>query len=347
MFVDSDPIPSISGPPLAHPPILRTLFTAADVPTPSPKPLKRKKKVLRNRSPSDSPESDSNEFRAQTQQYRRLNHSGAKACSSWAHQKALNVSAESSEFKPNDKRLAKFQAKVIQDDPNAEFDLNDLRRVRCSCCAAWITMRTLYEVRRWKEHRNSPKCQSQQQQGFVNKSIRNFFTSPAAKALMDIRKYPCPGLTRECNPRISRYLKRSLAAGGGAPSRSNITHVLFGVDAVFTLLPDASKKAVLRQEELLFQWRNSRTVGAVFATKCHQETTQPQGDSQLLPCAECRDLLKLHTFQVVLNRPIPADANMKYTPINCRDPDVSNIYLKVKGVRDLVETVCSNSPKSS
>jgi len=103
----------------------------------------------------------------------------------------------------------------------------------------------MYEVRRWTEHRNSPRCQSRQQQGLVIKSIRNFFSSPAGTALSNIRKYPCPGLTREDNPRVSRYLKRSLATGGGAPSRTNIAEVLFGVDAVYSYLSGADKKVVL------------------------------------------------------------------------------------------------------
>jgi hypothetical protein len=66
-------------------------------------------------------------------------------------------------------------------------------------------------------------------------------------------------------------------------------------------------------------------------------------DGQLLSCAECRDLLNLHTFQVALNKRLPANANLKYTPNDRRDPEVGNIYLKVKGVRDLVETVCAIS----
>jgi len=340
MFVDSDPLLSTSGPPLAFPPHPHSPSTPDDtIPAPLLKPLKRKKVLARNRSLSDSTDSDSNEFRAQAQRYRRLNHSGAKANSSWAHHKALKFDAQAPEFKHNDARLANFQAKITRDDPHAEFDQNDLRRVRCSACAAWIIMRALYEVRRWKEHRNSSKCQSQQQLGLVNKSIRNFFSSPAATALSDICKRPCPGLERERNPRISRYLRRSMAGGGGAPSRTNIAEVLFGVGAVYALLPEADKKMVLWREDGLFQWRNSRAVGAVFSTKCHKEVAGRQEDGQL-PCPECRDLLRLHTFQMALNRPVPADANMKYTPINRRDPEIGNIYLKVKGVRDLVETVC-------
>ncbi|KIM80990.1 hypothetical protein PILCRDRAFT_72442, partial [Piloderma croceum F 1598] len=139
-------------------------------------------------------------------------------------------------------------------------------------------------------------------------------------------------------------LKRSLAAGSGAPSRTNIAEVLFGVDAVYALLPDAQKKMVVRQEELLFQWKNSRAVGAVFSSKCQKETLGHQDDNQLLPCTECRDLLKLHTFQVALNRPIPDDANMKFMPISHQDLDVGDIYFKVKGIRDLVEMNDGNSP---
>jgi hypothetical protein len=132
-----------------------------------------------------------------------------------------------------------------------------------------------------------------------------------------------------------------MAVGGGAPSRTNIARVLFGVDAAYGLLSDTDKKMVLCQEESLFQWKNSRAVGAVFSTKCSKDVAGRQGDGELLLCVQCHDLLKLHTFQVALNKRMPADANMKYTPNNHRDPEVGDIYLKVKGVRDLVETVCA------
>jgi hypothetical protein len=339
MFVDFDPLPSVPGSQPSSPSLPHHL---TELRNQSSKLSKRPKKVLWNHSPSESVESDSNEFHAQTQQYRRLNHSGAKAHSSWAHQKALKVDVQAPEFKHNDIHLTIFQTKATGDNPHAEFDPHDLRRVRCLACATWVIMRALYEVRRWKEHRNSPRCQSQQQHGLVNKSIQNFFSSsPTVAALSNICNYPCPGLERERNPRISSYLKRSMAVSGGAPSRTNIAHVLFGVDAAYGLLSDTDKKMVLRQEESLFQWKNSRAVGAVFSTKCSNDVAGRQGDGELLPCVQCHDLLKLHTFQVALNKCMPADANMKYTPNNRRDPEVGDIYLKVKGILDLVETVCA------
>ena len=296
----------------------------------------------RSRSNSEDSDSDSNEYRVNAIRRRRLNRSGPKANSSWAHHKALKVDAQSAGFIPNDTRLAHFRKKITKDDAHAEFDAKDLRRVRCSACTIWIVMRNLYDVHRWKDHRSSSRCQVQQQRHLVTKSICSFFSSQTVAALsrLSTPSAPCPGLSRENYAKISKYLRRTTTAGGGAPSRTNITKVLFGMDAVYAFLPDTDKQMVLRREELLFKWRNNRAVGAVFSTRCHEEVVLQSVDGRPHPCTECQDLFTLRTFKVNLNRPMPSDNNMKYTPINRRDPDIGEIYLRVKGVRDLVETVC-------
>lgn len=238
----------------------------------------------------------------------------------------------------NASRLGGFRNKILTMDSHAEFHDNDLRKIRCSSCTSWVTMRLLYDIRRFSEHRNSPRCQVAQQEGLVNKSIRHFFSIQAVtQKIPSLSTLPCPGLSRK-NPKIARYLRRSMGTGGGAPSRTSITKVLFGNDVAYTFLSDVHKKMVIRREETLFQWRNNRNIGAVFSTKCNQDVLTAPSKAPL-PCSACRDLLRLHTFQVVLLRPTPPDSMMKFTPANRRDPELGDIYLKVKGVHDLVESV--------
>lgn len=293
-------------------------------------------------SSTESDDSDSNEARAHAAKTRRLNQSGAKA-KSWVYQKKLKMTSADRDFTPSDTRLGNFRSKVLRDDSHAEFDSRNLSRVRCSACASWLVMRTLYDILRWKEHRESPRCQAKQQQRMISRSIRTFFTPRVTAAIAALTsptyEAPCPGLARSKHKKICSYLRRTLAAGGGAPSRTKITQSLFGTNAVYGHLSESQKKMVLRREDFQFQWRNNRTLGAVFSSVCEGVVAVLRTDGEPHPCDNCQSLHHLHKFQVAIGRPIPSEENMKFVPADRRDPDISAIYLKIKGVRDLVETV--------
>jgi hypothetical protein len=190
-------------------------------------------------------------------------------------------------------------------------------------------MRSLYDVRRWKEDRCSTRCQSRQQHGLVTKSIRHFFSPQTVTALSKLAvsrspSIPCPGLSRDDYAKVSNYLRRTTAARGGAPSRSNITKVLFGTDAVYASLPDADKRMVLRREDLLFKWRNNRVVGSVSSAVPPGGCTSERRWSGLSMHRMSR-VIQTARVQGNPQSPNAFDDNMKYTPINC-DPDIGNIY---------------------
>ena len=66
---------------------------------------------------------------------------------------------------------------------------------------------------------------------------------------------------------------------------------------------------------------------------------ETRGEKEPVPCTNCVALRTLHTFQVALNRPMPAEENMKFVPVGNRCPELGAIFLKYKGVRQLVEEV--------
>lgn len=301
---------------------------------------------IRSPSASSSEGSDSNEYRASRsrQRYR----ASAKPNPSWAYQKDLKARAKSSAFQPNDLRLNQFRFKITSEDAYAEFDDQDIRRVRCSSCAAWVMMRQLYDIRRWKDHRRSAKCQVRQQHGLVNKSIRGFFTKEVVNALADVspactspisNKVHCPGLRREAYVKVARFIKRTLAPGGGAPSRPEIAKLIFGPNVVYSQLSNDDKKQILRRENHLYQWRIVRSAGSVYSTKCLEMVPAKSSGQCPRPCTKCLDLFALKSFKVALQRKEAPEDRMKYTPFSWRDSAVSDIYLKVKGVRELVENV--------
>jgi hypothetical protein len=95
-------------------------------------------------------------------QYHKVSESGKSA--SWKHHQEMRDRArQDPSFVPSDTKLTTFQSAVRTNDPHAEFDPNNILRVRCSACPQWVTMRTIYDLLRWKEHRRTEKCKSKQE----------------------------------------------------------------------------------------------------------------------------------------------------------------------------------------
>ncbi|KAI0054490.1 hypothetical protein BV25DRAFT_1922630 [Artomyces pyxidatus] len=312
----------------------------------------------KHRSPSLSSDDELSDSQEAQRVWRRgrPEQAGGKPGSSWKRQKGLKTAALSADFKPSATRLDQFKEKVLTDDPKAMFRGPGDREVRCSACTQWIIMRTLYDLRRWKEHRNSKRCAARRATGLSTKPLSSYFsqkppaspsTGHSVRPEPEVKLLICPGLTRESDTRIDVYLGRSSALGGGAPSRLKIALELFNLDETKTAWSDLSpqhQKMVLRREEMLFKWRNRRAVNAIFSSNCQGEASSCSSTGEPQPCTECRNLLKLHTFQVILNRKMPSEKNMKYVPKRYRCPELGGIYLKYEGVRELVEADDGQSP---
>ncbi|KAJ7778679.1 hypothetical protein DFH07DRAFT_950687 [Mycena maculata] len=276
---------------------------------------------------SDGEDSDSNESRTRR---RRLPKTEPKSCSSWARQKKLNADAKNPNFVARTSPLGSFHAKVLEDDPKAEFDDTDVRLVCCSHCTTWVTMRTLYEIRRWTEHRATTKCSKSRKIGLSTQSLFSlgFKKLPTSGALQPlppppkIRILPCPGLARESNEEVARYMTHTSAAGGGAPSRARIAKDLFSLDKVkWQDLSASDQRMVIRREVTLQKWKVGRSVGAIFASDCCRDVSVPDG-----------------------RHSSPNESKMKYVPVAHRDAELAKIYLKYHGVRQLVEQDDGRSP---
>jgi hypothetical protein len=290
---------------------------------------------------SDGEDSDSNESRLTRRRLRP--NTEPKAGTSWARQKQLITESKDKDFSPKSSRLGSFRAKVLKDDSKAEFDDNNVRRVRCSHCATWVVMRALYDVRRWTEHRATGKCIKSRETGLVTKSLGSLgfvkVSAQPAPPAPKSRLLPCPGLTRESNEDIATYMARTEASGGGAPSRARIARELFASEEIeWRDLSASDQRMVIRRQISLQRWKVGRSVGAIFASDCDRDVLTPDGRDPE-PCSACRTLLSFHPFQVAIHRPIPDESNMKFVPVAHRDPELGNIYLKYHGVRELVEQV--------
>jgi len=138
-------------------------------------------------------------------------------------------------------------------------------------------------------------------------------------------------------------MSRTSSTGGGAPSRHTIAKGLFKSkgEVLWKDLSARQQKMVLRREELTQLWKISRSTSSIFSSAC-EVTVHGSASAPLRPCSECDGLYKVHKFLVAINRPMPNEEDMKYVPKAYRNPELGTIYLKYKGVRELVEKVCNS-----
>ncbi|KAL1701957.1 hypothetical protein EV121DRAFT_211101 [Schizophyllum commune] len=263
---------------------------------------------------------------------------------SWEYQKALATKARQNKaFRLSQGRLTAFRAKILDDDPYAEFNDDDLFQVRCSACGGWIEMRVLFDLLRWREHRRTLKCTTNRQKGLRSSSLLAFgfarqdkscrSTGPSLRRCIQM---PCMGLVATTAPddKLMRYIRRTTSAGGGAPSRTALALELY--ETCYKDLTAAQQRVVLTEEALRYQWTVSRQTSSVRAQNCLR-SVECYNDESPEACVNCVNLRSNHIFQNALNRAMPSDNNFKYTPKGYRGGPESEVYLKYEGVRDLVE----------
>jgi len=135
-------------------------------------------------------------------------------------------------------KFSRFKDKILKLDPHADFLIGgDICAVRHSKCGGVKKQKTSYNTSYFVNH--VVKCQGPSKKNAhtinVDRSVLTNFlqrpcppADPNPPAHADSVARHCPGLTPELNPKISVYLVRSQAAGGGARPRRDIVHQLFG-----------------------------------------------------------------------------------------------------------------------
>ncbi|KAM6495644.1 hypothetical protein JOM56_008350 [Amanita muscaria] len=148
--------------------------------------------------------------------------------------------------------------------------------------------------------------------------------------------YPCPGLTDLDHPRIPIYLRRTGFEGGGARSLTVIAKERFGQS--FNELETALKKIVGDVQRHEHQWHNDHQNRRVFATKCEQTVATPPLNGRAYPCTACVQVLRSKHFRAVLCKPLPIDKNYVFTNHRFRSKAMGEIYARVIGLREIIET---------
>ncbi|KAI0682051.1 hypothetical protein BC835DRAFT_1424926 [Cytidiella melzeri] len=232
------------------------------------------------------------------------------------------------------------QTTIHKIDVHAQFDSVNTLYVCCSSCMDWKRMRKQHDIKNFQLHRATNKCKRNQKTGSTV-TLHSYFSrkdlhSSASTIPLTSFQVPCPGLCKELNSDIAKYLCCTGVPGGGAPSLSKIAATFYGEkNARWSTLSLTQKKAVQQQEYSLYRWRNLRHIGTVFSSECLLNTTVSTLSDEPPPCSACQELLRLRGFQVQLQRPMPAEKNLKFVPKMYRDEDVGALYLQYHGLRAL------------
>jgi hypothetical protein len=244
------------------------------------------------------------------------------------------------------KQMARFQAKVRELDPHAEFFIDgNPRKVRHSKCGRSYAQKAANNTSNFRAHVQACKGPTKNRLHIANvdrSSFKNFtMSSPLAgssgvvpvTSTVENTTLPCPGLTPEFDSGIFTYLARTQTMGGGARPRNVIAEALFNTKWV--ALRKRQRKKVLRTEATEFRWINWREQGFITSTTCLKGSPSSQEPAQ--PCSNCQALFKVKIFRNALRRPLPEQGNLKFIPYTYRANVAGGQLAKTIGVYEIIE----------
>ena len=154
-----------------------------------------------------------------------------------------------------------------------------------------------------------------------------------------ITHVPCAGITEARESRVTRYLLRTGAKGGGAPNLTSVARALFNDSEIqYARLSQAQKKLVRTEQHHQHTWRDDHGAMAVFSTVCEKTaeltSTTPL---ELAICTQCLRISRATAFHTALNRKMPDEENFVYNNNDYKPETLGSIYAKQKGIKPLIE----------
>ncbi|KAL1750488.1 hypothetical protein FB107DRAFT_279583 [Schizophyllum commune] len=182
-------------------------------------------------------------------------------------------------------------------------------------------------------------------------------SSPSVSVSRTTLILPCPGF----HDGVALYFQRPNAGGGGSSSVNVLANCLFNTD--FCELSATQKNIVRLQQWRDWVWINDDYRGAVYHRDCTKAAHSPPsvddedsrlvrrpGSSELLTvkrqgaCASCWSLWRKRRFRQAVLRPVPDQADLKYTNKLYLKWNIVQIYASCKGVKELMEEATKGSP---
>ena len=249
----------------------------------------------------------------------------------------LNQKVNNGTFKLNSTKWNNFKDKISFLDRKASFpDPHGApRSVRHSKCGRIVQMKEPYNVANFETHLKT--CRSNKTAGMptleslFNKQpkIPEKTPSPPNKCAVSPQPETCPGLTEVDHPEIPKYLKRSPASGGGAPSLDTIANQLW--KKKYSKLSSEQQKKVWSSQRSQLRWYNDAEFVRVFSSACMKYSHLSK------PCDQCSALLDDKRFRQALSVPTPAPENIRFTPKHWINTKAVELWGDIHGIRPLVE----------
>lgn len=211
-------------------------------------------------------------------------------------------------------KFSKWKVDILAMDKNAVVDEKAVYWVRHSICGKTHKSKRSYDRTWFRRHVNvkchllkhpAPAARTPILSQIIEKSAplqRSFVVTRVTRA--------CPGLTSHDDPRITTYLRRSGASGGGARSITTISKILY--NKFFRKLSSTRQKEVITTQHNELKWRNEHTLDRVIATDCLKTVKTSTPDEHPHPCPSCDHILRLPNFRKALAKQVPKDEDFKY-----------------------------------
>jgi hypothetical protein len=255
-------------------------------------------------------------------------------------------------FKPNQVKLDAWKDYLHSQDPDVQFDSENIRSWYHSRCKRWHLAKAAYNITRCKKHLDHCTGVTQTKKARLlsvasanTQPLSHFFgTKTPDESPSDVPKplnyRPCPGLTKADDIRILAYLDRTTWGGGGAPSEHKICKELFQRE--WSSLSKKQKDAVWVAQQHQWLWRNDFNNGCVFATDCeHQIIIHEHSARCSAPCIACNVVLALPAFKVAIRRKPSKDANAIFTNKRFEPSRLALSFARMKGLKHILMSTVS------
>ncbi|SGY16077.1 BQ5605_C012g06753 [Microbotryum silenes-dioicae] len=213
--------------------------------------------------------------------------------------------------------FAEFKAKVKQLCPGSDVKIANPRTVQCGRCRTYHKMKTRHGVNRFMRHINqNPPCTN------MRKVDHYFAVRPPAETA-----------------RVERYLSKSSARGGGAPSRLKLIKRRFPRLGKRVLTP-SERREINNLEANEWKWVNDHSAPRVNSIDCTKIGVESQCGTKSQPCAKCKALLRTKAFPPALYRPRAVGPTIKFTNKRLASVDalMSKVFKEHQGLEELLGT---------
>lgn len=149
-------------------------------------------------------------------------------------------------------------------------------------------------------------------------------------------EYPCLGITESHDQRVSRFITRTGADGGGARSVTKIANELF--NKTYGELSERKKSQVDAAQMHEWSFRFDHLRMAIHSLKCNRFVSAWQGDDGPHTCNECLSMLESdQRLKSGLQKPMPKPENFKYLNEQYQGKSTAERYAKSQGLLEIIQ----------